>query len=225
MNMPAVHAKGLHKQYGDLPALRPLDLVVDAGERVSLVGHNGSGKTTLIRLLTGRLDATDGEARLFGHEPGSIPARASVSLLADEPAFYDDLSVIEHLEYIARLHGREVWTDTAGDLLERFGLTDRAEHLPGTFSRGLKQKTAICLALVRPFDLLVVDEPFVGLDAAGRDALLRLFDDAQADGKTLIVATHELATLTTGHRVIALHDGAVSYDGPPVDDLGALVER
>ena len=83
----------------------------------------------------------------------------------------------------------------------------------------------ICCALVRPFDLLVVDEPFVGLDATGRSALLALFDDAHADDKTLVIATHELGTVAASQRVIALRDGALSYDGPPEADIGALVER
>lgn len=224
MTAMAVRSKKLCKQYGDTPALGPLDVTIDAGERVSLVGHNGSGKTTFIRLVTGRLDATEGSARVFGREPGSIEARAAVSCLADQPAFYDDLSVIEHLEYIARLHGREKWQRKADELLERVGLTDRADDLPGTFSRGLKQKAAICFAFVRPFKMLVVDEPFVGLDANGRTALLDLFDEVQAAGKTLVVATHELGTVGASQRVIALREGQLHYDGSPDTDITALVD-
>lgn len=221
---PAVRSSGLTKRYGELSALGPLDLVVEQGERVSLVGHNGSGKTTLIRLLTGRLDPSDGIASVAGHAPGSVDARASLSYLADQPVFYDDLSVLEHLEYIARMHGREAWRDTADELLEQVGLADRADDLPSTFSRGLKQKAAICFAFVRPFDVLVVDEPFVGLDATGREALLDLFDRAHDDGKTLLVATHELGTVAASDRVVALRDGGVAYDGPPEVDLRELVD-
>jgi len=219
-----VRADGLFKQYGDLPALGPVDLAIEQGARVALIGHNGSGKTTLIRLLTGRLDPTDGTALVAGHEPGSMEARAALSYLADQPVFYEDLSVLEHLEYIARLHGREEWRDDADELLERVGLTDRADDLPTTFSRGLKQKAAICFAFVRPFEILVVDEPFVGLDASGREALVSLFDRAHADGKTLIVATHELGTIGESTRVVALRDGSVDYDGAPDGDIRALVD-
>jgi len=212
---PAVRTAELHKKYGDHPALGPLDLVVEAGERIALIGHNGSGKTTLIRMLTGRLDPTSGVVSVSGHAPGSIEARAAVSYLADQPVFYDDLSVLEHLEYIARLHGRDEWRDDADDLLERVGLTDRADDLPTTFSRGLKQKAAICFAFIRPFKTLVVDEPFVGLDTAGRRALLGLFDEAHADGRALIVATHELSTIGGDQRVVVLRDGQLEYDGAP----------
>ena len=95
-----------------------------------------------------------------------------------------------------------------------------------TFSRGLRQKAAIALAFVRPFELLLVDEPFVGLDRTGRDALLELFRRAHADGAALVVATHELTTVAGAQRVVALRDGAVVFDGPPADaDVDALVAR
>jgi ABC-type multidrug transport system ATPase subunit len=224
MTATAVRSKQLVKRYGDVPALGPLDLAIDRGQRVSLVGHNGSGKTTLIRLLTGRIDPSDGSAEVAGSDPGSIEARSALSYLADQPVFYDDLSLLEHLEFVARLHGREEWRDRADELLEQVGLTDRADDLPITFSRGLKQKAAICIAFIRPFEVLVVDEPFVGLDAHGREALLALFDAAHADGKTLLVATHELATVKASERLVALSDGALRYDGPPDVDVNELVD-
>ncbi len=220
----AIVTDGLRRDYGDVTALHPIELAVPAGQRLALVGHNGSGKTTLIRMLAGLLAPTAGGATIAGHIAGSMGARAALSYLADQPIFYDDLSVLEHLEYVARLHGRQEWTDAADDLLERFALTDRADDLPSTFSRGLKQKAAICLAFVRPFDVLVVDEPFVGLDSNGRDELLALFDDAHELGKTVLVATHELATVAASQRVVALRDGQIAYDGSPDTDLAALVD-
>ncbi len=220
----AIRLKGLGRDYGDVTALHPIDLKVPTGQRLALIGHNGSGKTTLIRMLAGLLDPTAGNAKVVGHTAGSVEARAALSYLADQPIFYDDLSVLEHLEYVARLHGRHDWTDAAEDLLDRFALTDRADHLPSTFSRGLKQKAAICLAFVRPFDVLVVDEPFVGLDSRGREELMALFDDVHVLGKTVLVATHELATVAASERVLALRDGEVVYDGTPDTDIGALVE-
>jgi len=223
MTTPAISTVELCREYGDLVALRPLDLEIGAGERVALVGHNGSGKSTLIRMLAGMLDASDGSAAVLGRTAGSIEARAAVSYLADQPVFYDDLSLMEHLEYVARLHGLHDWLDGANDLLEAFEITDRAGDLPGTFSRGLQQKAAICLAFIRPFEVLIVDEPFVGLDTPGRNELLALFDDVQELGRTMLVATHELTTVTACDRVIALRDGEVLYDGPPDVDLDVLV--
>ena len=219
----AISLRGLTKTYGDAPALAPVDLDIAAGSRVAVIGHNGSGKTTLVRMLAGLLDPTDGDATIGGHAPGSIEARAALSYLADQPVFYDDLSVREHLEYVARLHGVDTWEARAETLLDRFGLTARADDLPVRFSRGLKQKAAICLALVRPFGVLAVDEPFVGLDAPGRATLLGLLDEAHADGRTVLVVTHELTTVARCERVVALRDGVLAYDGGPDTDLDALV--
>jgi ABC-type multidrug transport system ATPase subunit len=142
-----------------------------------------------------------------------MSARASLSFIADQPTFYDDLSLWEHLEYVARLHGVEEWEQTAADLLGHLGLYDRADDMPNRFSRGLKQKSAIALGFIRPFDLLLVDEPFVGLDASGKEALLELLADATAQGSTVVVATHELSFVHTVTRVIALRDGRLVYDG------------
>jgi ABC-2 type transport system ATP-binding protein len=169
---PAIETEGLAKRYGDAPALWPLDLCIGPGERISLIGHNGSGKTTLMRMLVGMLEPTEGTATIAGYPISSIEARAAVSYLADQPVFYDDLTVWEHLEYIARLHGTDDWEQQAVDLAEMVGLTDRIDDLPTTFSRGLKQKAALTMAFVRPFDVMLIDEPFVGLDLLGKEALL-----------------------------------------------------
>ena len=209
----ALTTQGLEKSYGDVAALAPLDLRVRPNEAVVLVGHNGSGKTTLLRMLAGLLDESGGTAVVSGHPVGTLAARAATSFLSDTPTFYDDLSVWEHLEYTARLHGRLDWEQRAADLLGHLGLYERADDLPTRFSRGLRQKAAAAIALVRPFDLLLVDEPFVGLDATGKVAFLELIDEARHDGATLIVATHELDFVHRVDRCIALRDGSVVYDG------------
>jgi ABC-type multidrug transport system ATPase subunit len=220
-----VSTTGLTKSYGEAVALAPIDIEVSAGQRITLIGHNGSGKTTLIRMLAGMLEPSGGAAAVGRHHLGSVEARAALSYLADEPVFYDDLSVWEHLEFIARLHGTEDWEQHAVDLLDAVGIVDRADDLPMTFSRGLKQKAAIAMAFVRPFDVMVVDEPFVGLDRTGRAALLDLFRSAHADGAALVVATHELSSVADSERVIALSGGVVTFDGPAAKaDVVALTE-
>jgi ABC-2 type transport system ATP-binding protein len=224
MSAPALTAEGLVKTYGDAPALGPVHLAVAAHERVALIGHNGSGKTTLLRLGAGLLEPSAGALSVAGHPVGAPEARAAVSYLGDHPVFYDDLSVREHLEYVARLHGVEDWERPAADLLERLGLAERADDLPATFSRGLRQKAAIAVAFVRPFELLLVDEPFVGLDQAGREALVDLFAEAHDAGAALLVASHELQTVAGAQRVVALRDGTIVFDGPPSEaDTDALV--
>ena len=110
-------------------------------------------------------------------------------------------------------------------MIETVGLSARADDLPATFSRGLKQKAAIAIAFVRPFEVMLIDEPFVGLDRAGRAGLLDLVAWAHDDGATLVVATHELASVTSSDRLIALSDGHVIFDGDPADaDPDALAD-
>ncbi len=214
----------LTKTYGDRPALEPLTLNIDSGAKVALVGHNGSGKTTLMKMAAGLLDPTDGSVKIGRHPAGSQEARRLVSWLSDSPTFYDDLSLWEHLEFVARLHGVADWQERAERLLEQIGLTVRRDDIPTTFSRGLRQKAAITLAFVRPFNLMLVDEPFVGLDEPGKQTLLRLFEGASRRGATLLIATHELTFVQQVGRLLALRDGELVYDGTPADtDVHALV--
>jgi ABC-type multidrug transport system ATPase subunit len=213
--MSVLSARGLTKAYGELMALDEVSLEVGAGERVALMGLNGSGKTTLLRIAAGLLEPTAGTVRVAGGEAGSLPARAAVSYIPDNPVLYDDLSVAEHLEYIARLHQAEDWEARAEDLLERLGLDARSEDLPSTFSRGLRQKVSIALAFVRPFKALLVDEPFVGLDQPGRAALLDLIREAAESEAAVVVSTHQAEYLSQANRCVGLRDGRVVYDGKP----------
>lgn len=217
MTTTALSAHDVTKDYGDGAALDAFTTTVAAGERVALIGHNGSGKTTFLRMAAGLLDVTSGRIEIFGHPPNDVESRRRLSYLSDTPAFYDDLSVWEHLEYTSRLHGVADWVDRAADLLARLGLDSRADDLPNRFSRGLKQKAALSLAIVRPFDVLLVDEPFVGLDATGKEVLLSLLDEASDRGATVVVATHEPSFLDRVSRVIALRHGQLVHDGSPTD--------
>jgi ABC-type multidrug transport system ATPase subunit len=210
----AVELRNVRKDYGDSTAVDGVDLELDRAERVALVGPNGSGKTTLLRMVVGLLEPTAGEIRILGARAGSLEARSVTAYIPDQPVLYDDLSVLEHLEYVARLHGMGSWEARAEELVERLGLSERVEDLPARFSRGLKQKTGIALALVRPFELLVVDEPFVGLDGAGREALLTLLDEVAEAGRTVVVATHQPDFLSRADRCVGLRDGSLAYDGP-----------
>ncbi|MCB1031975.1 MAG: ABC transporter ATP-binding protein, partial [Acidimicrobiales bacterium] len=210
---PALRVKGLTKAYEDLIALEPLTLEVPVGQSVALIGHNGSGKSTFLRMVAGLLDPSAGEVEIAGFELGDVEARATTSYLPDDPVLYDDLSLREHAEYISRLHGGEGWDDYAHSLCERLGLADRIDDLPARFSRGLRQKSAIVLALVRPFSLLLVDEPFVGLDLPGKEVLLELLDEVHADGAATLVATHDPAYVDKVDRSLALRDGSVIFDG------------
>jgi ABC-type multidrug transport system ATPase subunit len=221
---PILIAKGAAKLYGDLVALGPLDLTIRAGERVALVGHNGSGKSTFLGTAAGLVELSEGSIDVASAPAGTSAARASVSFIPDDPVLYDDLSVREHLAYVAALHGVDAGVDAFDDLLDRIGLLHRADDLPARFSRGLRQKTSIALGLVRPLDVLLVDEPFVGLDAPGKEALLALLDRAHRGGATVVVATHDPLYVERVDRCVALRDGQLIHDGPATpDDVLRLV--
>jgi ABC-2 type transport system ATP-binding protein len=211
---PVLAADAATKTYADLVALHPLTLRIPRGQSVALVGHNGSGKSTFLAMTAGLLELSDGEITVLDEPAGSSPARAAVSYLPDAPVLYDDLSVREHLAYVAALHGVPIDEADLDELLDRLGLRDRADDLPARFSRGLRQRTSIALGLVRPFELLVIDEPFVGLDASGKGALLTILDELHADGAALVVATHDPTFVDRVDRCIALRDGRVIHDGP-----------
>jgi ABC-2 type transport system ATP-binding protein len=219
---PALEVEGLTKRYGDVAALDDVDLVVPAGQSVVLVGHNGSGKSTLLGMVAGSLEPTDGTIAIRGRAVDSIAARAMRSWLPDAPVLYDDLSLREHLDYVAAMHGVDDASDRIADLVGRLGLEGREDQLPSQFSRGLRQKTAIAVALVRPFSLLLVDEPFVGLDGAGRTALLELLEEAVGGGATVVVATHDPAVVERFERGVVLADGEVVHDGPASEVLDRL---
>jgi ABC-type multidrug transport system ATPase subunit len=219
-----LRSDGASKSYGDLVALAPLDLEVHEGERVALVGHNGSGKSTFLRLVAGLLERSSGSIVVLGVPAGTSDARGAVSFVPDDPVLYDDLSVREHLAYVAALHGIDADLDDFDDILESIGLIHRADDLPARFSRGLRQKTSIAIGLIRPYQVLLVDEPFVGLDAPGKEALLGLLDEAHESGAAVVVATHDPLYVERVDRVLALRDGELVHDGPTtVEDVLRLV--
>ncbi len=211
--MAVLVADELTKEYGDVIALADFKLSVNGGELVALVGHNGSGKSTFLRLVAGLLEPSDGVLVVANAPAGSITARSEVSFIPDEPVLYDDLSVNEHIEFTARLHGELDWPDRADALLDLLGLTARANDLPSRFSRGLRQKTSLVLGLVRPFSILLVDEPFVGLDPHGQVALTELLVEAASAGAAVLVATHQLSFLEHATRCVALRDGHTEFQG------------
>jgi ABC-2 type transport system ATP-binding protein len=211
--MAILVADALTKEYGDVVALEDFSLKVNPGELVAMVGHNGSGKSTFLRLVAGLLEPSDGVLVVANAPAGSLKARAEVSFIPDQPVLYDDLSVNEHIEYVARLHGELDWPERADALLEVLDLAHRADDLPAQFSRGLRQKTSLVLGLVRPFSVLLVDEPFVGLDPHGQHALTELLVEAASAGAAVLVATHQLSFLEHANRCVALRDGHTEFAG------------
>jgi ABC-type multidrug transport system ATPase subunit len=208
-------AHGLGRSYDGYIALGSFSLDVAAGELIALIGPNGAGKTTFLNLAAGLLEPTAGAVEVDGHAPGSLEARSALSYLPDTPVFYEDLSVAEHLEYVAALHEAAEPAARIDELIERLGLDGWEDALGSELSKGMKQKASIALALVRPFKVLLADEPLDGLDPPSRDTLFAMLAETKATGAAIVVSTHRPDVIAAADRCVAIRDGRLAYDGKP----------
>jgi ABC-2 type transport system ATP-binding protein len=234
---PVLEVSGLTRRYGDLEALRGLDLELAPGECVAVIGHNGSGKTTAMRMIAGLLDPSAGsvsvDGSLVGDEVQGVAARAALAMIPDTAALYDDLSVREHLELVALAHGDadDSLDERIETLLDLLALADKADARPGQLSRGMRQKAQLACALIRPSLVLVLDEPVVGLDPAAQRTLRELLREAKRAGRAVLLTTHQLEFARgIADRAVLLSDGEVVaagpyeeiVDGPLVREYGLL---
>ncbi len=215
---PILRARRLSREYDGYLALDSLEVDIAAGEFVALVGPNGAGKTSFLNLASGLLEPTSGEVEIGGTAAGSIEARRAVSFLPDTPVFYEDLSIGEHLGYVAALHGIADPGPRIDSLLERLGLDAWADGMAAELSHGMRQKASIALAFVRSFSILLADEPLDGLDPPSREVLFELLAEARAGGAALIVSTHRPDVIAAASRCVGIREGRLSYDGPPDGD-------
>lgn len=190
---PLLQTKGLSRTYGEAVALHPVDLALNAGRCLALMGANGSGKSTLLRLVTVREEPSAGEVRLAGREVvrDDRVVRAAVAVAMGDGAAYPDLTVREHLLLVAIAHGQGGEAEEIVDaLLEEFALTEQAGVVPPVLSSGQRQALSLCAALARPRRLLVLDEPEQRLDPAARERLGARLAAEKAAGVGVLMATH-----------------------------------
>ncbi|MEM7157799.1 MAG: ABC transporter ATP-binding protein [Myxococcota bacterium] len=203
--------RGIGKRFGRLSVLRGVDLRVDAGEIVGLIGANGSGKTTLLSITMGLLSPTEGE-RCFGGAAVSdveVEQRARIAFVAHTTQLYPRLTATENMALFADLRraaGAEV--APSGPLLERLGLSHAADRLVGTFSRGMMQRLALARALAGRPGLLLLDEPFTSLDRPGRDRLTEVLTAERDAGLAVLLSSHDHdAVVASTDRVVLLEAG------------------
>jgi ABC-2 type transport system ATP-binding protein len=219
---PVLRAHGLGRSYDGFVALASFAIEVAPGELIALVGPNGAGKTTFLTLAAGLLEPTRGSVEVDGAAAGTIEARRALSYLPDTPVFYEDLSVGEHLAYLAALHGVDDPGPRIDSLLERLGLAEWHDGMAAELSHGMRQKASIALAFVRPFSVLLADEPFDGLDPPSREVLFELLAEARTGGAAVVVSTHRPDVISAASRCVAIRDGRLAYDGAP--DESALAD-
>ncbi|MFG2272962.1 daunorubicin/doxorubicin resistance ABC transporter ATP-binding protein DrrA [Streptomyces sp. WAC 01325] len=226
----AVLSEGLEKRFGEVHALRGLDLAVAQGTVCGLLGPNGAGKTTAVRLLTTLLRPDAGSARVAGHDLLRDPAavRRSIGVTGQYASVDGDLTGRENLRLFARLHRVRGPADRAAELLDRFGLTEAADRPASTYSGGMRRRLDLAASLVRRPDVLFLDEPTTGLDPASRNRIWDAVRELTADGTTVLLTTQYLEEADQLADDIALVDrGRVAHRGSPAQfkaTIGAHVE-
>jgi heme exporter protein A len=213
-----VEARGLRRRFARTWALRGLDLTVERGEIVALLGANGSGKTTLLRILATVARPSGGELRLFGVAPDQDPGavRRRLGVLAHTSGLYGELSAVENLRFAALMYGLALPERALRARLAEAGLARAADARVGTYSQGMLQRLALLRATLHDPDLVLLDEPYTALDGSGLALVDRFLAALRSAHKTAIVATHAVErSLRHCDRAVVLTAGRVTYDGPP----------
>ena len=224
-----LRVEGLHKHYGDSVAVDGVDLTVGPGTHLLLAGANGAGKTTMLRLLAGLTVPSAGLVRLDGEDPRRSPAgRRRLGLVSHQTQLYDDLTARENLRFYARIYG--VPARSADLALDRAGLSGWADVRVGVLSRGMQQRAALARATLHDPEVLLLDEPFTGLDSTASAAVTAdLEERAASAGSSTVVVTHKVAEVArTTNRVVVLRKGRVALDDEWSGDgvaLQALCDR
>lgn len=215
IHSPLLSVRDLSKRFGAHWALREVNFDVQAGEFISLFGPNGAGKTTLIRLIATLGKPTSGQVLLDGRPltSGQVEARRAIGFVSHQPLLYPDLTAQENLQFFARLYGLPDRPQRIASLLERVGLAHRADDPVRQFSRGMQQRLALARALLHGPRLLLLDEPFTGLDPVATDWLTELLADLSRQGHTVLMTSHDLERgVALASRVMILAAGRLAFN-------------
>lgn len=218
-----LEVKGVTGGYAQLPVLKDISFTVGDGELVGLIGLNGAGKSTTIKEIMGLLRPYQGEILVDGLRLEADPSgyRKRIGFIPETPSLYEELTLREHLEVVAMAYdvATEQAMERAYDLLKVFRLEEKLDWFPSRFSKGMKQKVMIICALMIEPSLLIVDEPFLGLDPLAIQDLLDLLAQEKAKGTSILMSTHVLDSAEKMcDRLVVLHKGQVRADG----DLDSL---
>ena len=222
----AIQVRGLSKEFGNRGVLRQIDLDIAVGESLALTGVNGAGKTTLLRCLAGLVRPNAGEVRCWGQPVQGNPAvRRWIGMVAHEQRLYPHLTLRENLIFAARMCRVAEPGRQADESLLRVGLSAYASYLPTQASKGMRQRIAVARALIHAPRILLLDEPFAGLDKQGSRWLLELLLELRAAGRTICFSTHDEAqTHSLAERVLEIQGGRL-LERTPADDAPPIAGR
>jgi len=219
-----IEASGITKRYGDILAVDHVSFRAEAGDVVGFLGPNGAGKTTTMRILTGFLPATDGTAKIDGHDIFEDPlaARRAVGYPPETPPLYPEMDVTGYLHYVAKIKDvpRKLRAEAVDRAIQRCGLTEVRRRVIGALSKGFRQRVGIAQAIVHDPAVLILDEPTVGLDPIQIREIRALIADLAAPregsrGHTIVLSTHILAEVEAiCRRVIIINRGKKVIDTP-----------
>jgi ABC-2 type transport system ATP-binding protein len=215
-----IEISGLTKSFGDKVVVNNVDLTVNRGEIVGFLGPNGSGKTTTIRMICGLLRADSGSGTCLGYDirKQADLIKNEVGYMTQRFSFYEDLTIRENLDFVARLYDLKPRKRYVADTLERLGLTDRQDQIAGTLSGGWKQRLALSACVMHEPKLLLLDEPTAGVDPKARREFWDEIHDLAANGMTVLVSTHYMDEAERCHRIVYIAYGTIVARGT-VDEV------
>lgn len=220
MNNPLLTLTGVAKRFDEVEALTHVDLEINSGQVIGLVGGNGAGKTTLLRLMAGVMEPTTGTILFEGQKVSSM--RSKLGVVPESTGLYSRLTAWENIRYHSRMYGvpDDIAWNRVSHFANRLDLTDSLSRHTKGFSRGMRQKTALLRALAHGPDILLLDEPTAGLDVTSARTVRSLVGKLRDEGGTVIYSTHHLAEAQqVCDRIVIVHNGTIRADGSPTQLL------
>ena len=223
-NAHALDVENIARRFGRRWVLRGVSLQVRAGEAVALMGRNGSGKTTLLRVISTLIRPTRGSGMVFGYQlvKEADEIRPLIGMLGHHAGLYDDLTASENLRFAMRMYGLSMPRPAIERALEQVGLGAEVKERVRGFSAGMRRRLALARLILRPPQLLLLDEPYAAFDQAGIDQVNGYVRDLVQGGASAVIATHDLARARgVAERVVRIEDGRIAIDTATADVLRA----
>ena len=208
----------LTKSYGGIYALKNLNLEISPGEFVVLFGPNGAGKSTLLKILSTLLKPTKGDIAISDIASDNLTdARSKIGFVSHESYLYENLTAYENLVFFGRLYGLRKPAERADFLLDKMHISNRAHDLVKNYSQGMKQRIALCRAVIHDPCILYLDEPFNSLDLPGINIIINLLKELKSDHKTILMSTHNYEqSIDLADRTLVLVDGELKFNSMSV---------